>query len=205
MAKDILEAIQKTIFSAYNETSSKKVGKQIKLTEDKEEAKCREVTFEISGEVLICKFDKVVQDEEHNSLKHPLIFLSQDKPIRSLCDYIVFYKKENNKGAHNFYCLICNMKSDSTGNMEDQMLSGQILSDFIIKTAIRCYNSWNSETKNPKILLEYPPFIVKEIAIYSTIPSGVSLPKGNSKPKKNEAKRRYLLCNQEYNLDSILY
>ncbi len=129
------------------------------------------------------------------------MFLSATTPIRSLCDYLIFYKHTTQQSGEKLYVVICNMKSGNSSNMEEQMKSGTILSEFILQTAIRCHNSWNSQTKT-YIELDYNKFvkdfvIFKEIAIYSKLPPV----KGNSKPQKNPTKRSKLICDKTYQFD----
>lgn len=203
---DILASIKKTVLSYYEYKESEFLlhkGKKtniITLTEDDKKAKCREIKFEITGEILIYKFDK--QDKQAKE-KHPLSFLEAEAPLRSLVDYIIFYHKDTNKGNKKLYVIICNLKSEKAGNMDDQMLSGSILADFICKTAVRCHNSWNNSiNNNNKISLENLNIISKEIAVYSKIPSQ----EGKSKPQKNLSPRTILKCNNKiaYKLDDKL-
>ncbi len=197
---DILASIKKTVLSYYEHKESEflldKDKKVITLIEDDKEAKCNEIKFEITGEILIYKFDKKNKQVKD---KHPLLFLEPESPVRSLVDYIIFYHKDTKKGNKQLYAIICNLKSEKAGNMEDQMLSGSILADFIYKTAVRCHNSWNSSNNNKKISLENLNIIYKEIAVYSKIPPQ----EGKSKPHNNIKSRTILQCNNQdaYNLD----
>ena len=165
--KDILESIKNTVQSYYEQSTLLLDTKTniITLTEDAPNAKCKQIKFQIDGEVLIYKFDK--KDTEIKD-KHPLLFLGKTTPLRSLVDYIIFYHKNTKKGNKQLYAIICNMKSEGASNMEDQILSGTILAEFIYKTAARCHNNWNSNNDN-KISLEKPNIIFKEIAVYSDI------------------------------------
>jgi hypothetical protein len=196
--ENILAAIKAIVFSKYDETTSllNKKDKRLTLTETHPDAKCRQVIFTMIDDIVVYKFDKVVRDE-HNEIQHPLLFLEKETPIRSTCDYILFYLKTTKKGVNKLYVIICNMKSAGKSNMEEQMLAGVILGEFIAKTAFRCHNNWNSETSNK--LRE--DFIVQEIAFYSKLPSSIKNPKGVSKPQKAVTQRKNLECGKEYQLD----
>lgn len=193
---DILASIKQTVLSRYEQSNfllDKKTN-IITLTEDASNAKCKEIKFEINGEILIYKFDKKDPEIKDN---HPLLFLEKTPPLRSLADYIIFYHRNTKKENKQLYAIICNMKSENPSNMEDQMLSGVILADFIYKTAVRCHNNWNSNDSN-KISVEN--IIFKEIAVYSEIKS----PKGKMKPQNSTKQRTTLKCNNKvaYNLDT---
>jgi hypothetical protein len=197
----LLDSIKKTVYNKYLHSTAQK----IVLTETHPDANCRVISFNKTGNALVYKFDKAVKDNHNNVLNEPLLIFEETSPIRSKCDYIIFYKYFNNKKKEEvLYVLICNMKSGTKGNMEDQMKSGNILSDFILQTSIRCQNSWNSTTKN-YIELEYSTLkneniVFKEVAIYHKLP----IEKGGSKPQRNQSKRRNLECNKEYNLDQVI-
>ncbi len=199
---NILEAIKATVFSKYEETATllNKKDKKLTLIETHQDAECTKIDFEITSDILVYKFDKKVRDEQGNEIQHPLLFLEKDTPIRTTCDYILFYLKKTNKGGSKLYVIICNMKSKTKGNMEQQMLAGVILGEFITKTAFRCHNNWNSETNN-KLTEDYS---VCELAIYSKLTSAIKSSKGNLKPYKNFNKRKPLECNELHNLDAIL-
>lgn len=199
--ENILDAIKATVLSKYEEPISllNKNQKIITLTESHPDAECTEIDFEITSDILVYKFDKKVRDEQGKEIQHPLLFLEKDKPIRTTCDYILFYLKKTKKGSK-LYVIICNMKSEGKGNMEQQLLSGNILAEFITKTAFRCHNNWNSETTN-KLTEDCS---VCELPIYSKLTSAIKSSKGNLKPHKNFNKRKPLECNELYNLDTIL-
>jgi hypothetical protein len=200
--ENILAAIKATVFSKYEETTTllNKKDKKLTLIETHQDAECTKIDFEITNDILVYKFDKVVHTEKGDKIEHHLLFLEKDTPIRTTCDYILFYLKKTKKGGNKLYVIICNMKSKTKGNMEQQMSAGVILGEFIAKTAFRCHNNWNSQTGN-QLTEDYS---VCELAIYSEIPSSVTIPKGCSKPQKIYHKRKPLECNKLYNLDTIL-
>jgi hypothetical protein len=200
--ENILAAIKATVFSKYEETTTllNKKDKKLTLIETHQDAECTKIDFEITNDILVYKFDKVVHTEKGDKIEHHLLFLEKDTPIRTTCDYILFYLKKTKKGGNKLYVIICNMKSKTKGNMEQQMSAGVILGEFIAKTAFRCHNNWNSETNN-KLTEDYS---VCELAIYSKLTSATKTPKNNLKPHKNSAKRKPLECNELHNLDAIL-
>ncbi len=196
--KNILEAIKATVLSDYEETSHRwdKTQNMITLTEDGRNATCGEVKLQITDEILVYKFDKKVRDPESKEISHPLLFLEPTPPIRSTCDYLLFYLKKTRKNEK-LYVIVCNLKSETKGNMEEQMAAGAILAEFITKTAFRCHNNWNSSTTNK--LKE--DFAIKELAFYAEIPKSVVNPKGISKPQKNSPKRVNKRCDETHSLD----
>jgi hypothetical protein len=200
--ENILKAIKATVFSKYEETVTllNKKNNKLTLVEAHPDAECTKIDFEITSDILVYKFDKKVRDEQGNEIQHPLLFLEKEKPIRTTCDYILFYLKKTKKGGSKLYVIICNMKSKTKGNMEQQMLAGLLLGEFITKTAFRCHNNWNSETNN-KLNEDYS---ICELAIYSKLPSAIKTPKNNLKPHKNSTQRKPLECNELHNLDAIL-
>ena len=191
----ILEAIKATVLSGY-EYKCDKTQNIITLTEDHQYATCREVKLQITDEILVYKFDKKVRDQESKEISHPLLFLEPTPPIRSTCDYLLFYLKKTRKNEK-LYVIICNLKSETKGNMEEQMAAGAVLAEFITKTAFRCHNNWNSSTNNK--LQE--DFSIKELAFYAEIPKSVSIQKGTSKPQKNSPKRVNKRCGETHSLD----
>lgn len=195
----ILEAIQASILASYEETPHRwdKTQNIVTLTEDSPDATCREVKLEITDKILVYKFDKKVRNQDNQELSHPLLFLEPTTPIRSTCDYILFYLKKTKKGEK-LYVIICNLKSKNKGNMEEQMAAGSILAEFITKTAFRCHNNWNSSTSNQF----QEEFTIKEVAFYAKIPSSVYISKGTSKPQKN-IKRVDKICGKTYPLDQF--
>ncbi len=203
MIQELLKSIEKTIFAPY-QCSVK--GKKIVLTEDKPDATCKQVTFQKTGNALVYKFDREIKDIDNQRIKEPLLFLNETSPLRSKCDYLIFYTHTSKKGGEKLYVLICNLKSAGKGNMEDQLYSGNILADFLLQTAFRCHHAWHSSHAEKKYMGDFSQFknefvVYKEIAIYAKIP----VEKGNLKPKsKSQEKRRNLLCNKPHNLDIYL-
>lgn len=203
MIQELLKSIEKTIFAPY-QCSVK--GKEIVLTEDKPDATCKQITFQITGNALVYKFDREIKDANNQRIKEPLLFLNETSPLRSKCDYLIFYTHTTKNGGEKLYVLICNMKSGNKGNMEDQLYSGNILADFLLQTAFRCHHSWHSSNAEKKYMGDFSQFknefvVYKEVAIYSKVP----LEKGNLKVKsKQQEKRRYLACNTIKNLDTII-
>lgn len=201
MIQELLKSIEKTIFAPY-QCSVK--GKKIVLTEDKPDATCKQITFQITGNALVYKFDREVKDNDNQRIKEPLLFLNETSPLRSKCDYLIFYTHTTKNRGEKLYVLICNMKSGNKGNMEDQLYSGNILADFLLQTAFRCHQFWYAQDNKNKFDADFQQFkrdyiIVKEIAIYSKAP----VPKGNLKGQKS-TKRKILQCDNNYELHAIL-
>lgn len=207
MIENVIDAIQKIVYNPYED--AKRVNKdKLVLIETHEDAKCKEITLQLTKgrKILVYKFDQVVRDENNKDIKDPLVLFEALPPIRSKCDYIVFYHHITKKNE--MLCVaICNMKSEKKNNMEDQMLAGKDLSEYILKTAIRCLNSWNSNTEDYENI-DYDSFKkdyvkFKEIGIYSKIPSS-EIQKGTTKPKKRDNKRKNIECNKEYDFEIII-
>jgi hypothetical protein len=208
--KGLFESIKKVVLQQFEESKTRlkrtKDGLLITLTEDSTNAKCREIKFEIENkDILIFKFDKIVKDKYNNKIETIFPFLNEVKPIRSMCDYIVFYLTKSKKGNEKLYCIICNLKSEDKSNMEQQIKSGKIISEFIINTAIRCYNNWNSQIEKSKKFPEDKEIvIIKQIEVYSKKP----IYKGQTNVKLNNRNYEHnpiiLECNNQYNLDLYL-
>jgi len=204
MVEDILDAVKKTVAIEYEESGYRVKQKEketiLTLDETHKDAKCKNIEFVISNKILVYKFDKKV-NIKGIEYEHPLMFLQEEKPIRSTCDYIIFYLRKTKKDKKHLHIIICNMKSELDGNMKQQMLSGEIISKFIVGTAIRCYNNWNSETSNK---LTEDCYTIQEIAIRSKSTSSIKYPKGATK-EYNTPKRIDLECNKKYDLNTHLH
>lgn len=167
MTQEILSAIEKTIFHGYR---CPVVRDSIVLEETSKDAICKKVTFLKAQNVLVYKFDQEVEDGEGRPIKEPFLFLSNEPQVRSKCDYLIFHARENSRGEPKLYIFVCNLKSDKAGNLIDQFNSGSIFGEFLVQTAIRCLNSWNSskkgyETLDFKELLKEKVIEVKRVAI----------------------------------------
>lgn len=103
--KDLLTKISDVIVKQYSYNKVK--NKNFILVEDKSEATCREVIIQKSGKLIAFKFDKEVTIN-NQKIAEPFIFLAEEKPIRSKCDYIVFYPFEKKDGFKMFvFVCIC--------------------------------------------------------------------------------------------------
>lgn len=205
MFVDLLADIKKTIYAVYNETSRAKKN-VLRLTEDHPDASCKEVKFRFSGKLEVYKFDKKVKNAKDAEQEEPLPILDEIPPARSKCDFLIFYVHKNRKNEEKLYAIVCNLKSGSKGNMEDQMLSGGILAEFLLQTAIRCHNFWNSNTPNfedldYQALCRDKKIIFREIAVYSKMP----IEKGGTKPSSAKSSRVNKPCNAEHDLDTSIH
>jgi hypothetical protein len=127
MPNNILHQIDQLIFNGYKE---KITPSQIELIEGDPKASCRKAKIIYSGYIIIYKFDKVIKSREDI-----FPFMNDLPRAKSICDFIIFYIKEDN-----LYCIGCNMKSRNPHNNKDQLDAGVILGQFITKTAQRFLN-----------------------------------------------------------------
>lgn len=114
------------------------------LTETSKQATCREARFKKTHDIAVFKFD-----EKSKGIKDKFPFFKEDSPNKSMCDYLIFYAYKND--IHKTYCFVCNLKSGNTHNNSDQLEAGRIFGEFIIKTAIRVYNSEMSNKPQRRI------------------------------------------------------
>jgi hypothetical protein len=202
MTQDILAAIEKTIFPGYR---CPLVRDSIVLVEESKDAVCKKVTFLEAVNVLVYKFDQLIDDADGKPIKEPFLFLSKESPIRSKCDYLIFHARENSKGQPKLYIFVCNLKSDQAGNLIDQFNSGSIFGEFLVQTAIRCLNSWSSSKKgfdalDYRMLLKEKMIEVKGVAIGTKkypIQKGYNVPGPQSTMKQ-------LNCNEVHNFMTLL-
>jgi hypothetical protein len=206
MVFQLLDAIKKSIFSDYNETKYRVKNKKLVLIEDALQATCREVVFSFEGEVLVYKFDKKIKDKDGRDIQNPLILFNEETPLRTLCDYIVFYAVERNEKSF-LYVFVCNLKSKNASNMEQQMLGGNDLAMYLLKTSIRYYNAINGSSKNFIEIDEKwlkSTVKLKEIAIYAELPSFIAKEKRKTKVKTEEKVRYTIKCNDQHDLDRFI-
>jgi hypothetical protein len=199
MVFELLKSIEKVVFERYNCAVK---NNRIELAETHPDAACKNLTIKDAIDVLVYKFDRSIKDFEGNVIKEPFPFLSAESPVRSKCDYIIFHARKDHKGREKLYVLICNMKSKQKSNMQDQLKSGRILSEFILNTSIRCQDQWKSNqsgyvpmsSNELKSIVEW-----KEIAITTATPFS----KGKSKIRGGN-KSQMIECNKTYPLESLL-
>ena len=181
MTHDILAAIERTIFPGYR---CPVVRDSIVLEENAKDAICKKVTFLDAQNVLVYKFDQVVDDPDGKPIKEAFLFLSKEDRVRSKCDYLIFHARENAKGQPKLYVFVCNLKSGTAGNLIDQFHSGSILGESLVQTAIRCLNAWSSSKKgfdalDFKALVKEKMIEIKGVAIGTKrlpIQKGYNLP-----------------------------
>ena len=192
---DLLTKIKDTITKEYNYRKFKH-GNFI-LTESGRQASCREVIIRKTNDIVAYKFDKEVTIE-NNSIKEPFLFLSSGI-ARSKCDYILFYPFEKRSGSK-IYVFVCNLKSRNIANNDDQLKSGEFFSEFLIKTAIRCFNHDNAS--NPTNYDFKNDVKIKKV-LFANLPNS---PKGYCKPSKRNQKEKdflYFKCSETCDLDTI--
>jgi hypothetical protein len=170
---DLLHEVRLVITKEYQYKKSK--NRNIILTEDNKQASCREVIIKKSGDILVYKFDKEVSIDG-NRVEDPFIFLSSGI-ARSKCDFILFYPYEK-RNSLKMYVFVCNLKSKNLGNNFDQLNSGEIFAEFLIKTVIRCFNHENAKNSNRYIFKNHVK--IKNI-LFANLPF---VPKGLCKPKE---------------------
>lgn len=164
MQIDYLAAIKRVILDGYFVPQT---GTTVRLVEEANKSSgCQEVNFKNAENVIVFKFDQTVTSNG-KKIVEPFPFLSEESPARSKCDYILFHIRER-RGEVAIFVIVCNLKSGKQGNMLDQLHSGTILGEFILKTAIRCLNSW-MENQKGFVPLEYSRLqkriVFREVAI----------------------------------------
>lgn len=143
----LLTRIQKTIIPQYQHKLNKKeqTGGMFILTETDPSAKCKEARFTRSiPNLLVYKFDQKVKDPDGKIIDEPLAFFQKGKE-RAKCDYFIFYPFTKGKEIK-LFVFVCNLKSNTTGNNKDQLLAGEDLGNYLVTTAIRCFNAENEGT-----------------------------------------------------------
>jgi hypothetical protein len=102
------------------------------LREDAKEAVCKIAKFKYArGSVLAYKFDKI----ENGKMIELFPFFTNQKDLKKMCDFILFY--ENEKGK--LFVILCNLKSSLSGTNDKQMKAGQTFADFILATTQRVF------------------------------------------------------------------
>ncbi len=200
MVFEVLQSIQKTIYAPY--------GRKVKdnllvLTEDQSKT-CRWIHFRDAHDVLAYKFDQEVRDSNGNDVREPLIFLSDESPSRSKCDYVLFHARQSSKGQLKLHVFICNMKSGNAANMDEQLRAGRDFAEYLLQTSIRCHNAWN-ENKAGYRRMNYDEFRreyveFREVAIANKRFSEQK----NASKVRNGNKRKLLECEREYELNFLL-
>lgn len=190
----LIDSIRKTVHKSY---ACSVTGKTIRLTEDDAcaKGKCEWVELEHDGSPLVYKFDQRVKQEGHD-VHEPLLLFEATPPIRSKCDYIIFWPKKNKAGDELLYIFVCNLKSHDIGNSPDQIESGKALADYILRTAVRCHNYWHSQ-KKAEHKVQFETFRIKQVRVVSILfsmkdrrkmPSANLTRKGRNKDRYESAK-----------------
>ena len=130
----MLEAIKNTIFGGYHYPCN---GNKFTLTEDSKSAKCKEAKFEVKDgdQYLVFKFDPPKKIKRNGEDIEQLFSVFEEGTYQSICDYIIFYQKSSG----GLFAIICNLKSDHSGNNKIQISAGEIFANFIYQTAKRVF------------------------------------------------------------------
>jgi len=92
------------------------------------------------------------------------------------------------------FVFVCNLKSGRLANNEDQMKSGEILAEFLIKTAIRCFNHDNASKGQS---YDFEKDVKIKRILFANFPS---VPKGTSKPTSDNYFHK---CSVACDLDAL--
>ena len=127
----LIAKIEDILYKGYKDSVS--IGSFI-LKETGKGAKCKKANFKSSNNVIVYKFDKELKSPRKD--KFPFFNDGENyKGLRSMCDYIMFYKK-----TEKYFVIICNIKSDNKSNNASQLKAGKIFSEFITNTVKRINN-----------------------------------------------------------------
>jgi len=149
----MLGEIKAILYPAYNVN---KTGNVFILEETGKEASCKEAKFEAKNEYLIYKFDQSIQ-RDRVKIKQLFPFYNAGN-ASAMCDYIIFYKKNDSR----LFAVICNLKSKNKNNNSGQIKAGEIFSQFLFNTAKRLYPDTFSSIK-----LEIKNVLFSSIRLYS--------------------------------------
>lgn len=210
--ENVFDALEKIVFPSYNETKQtiSNQGATCKLTFREEGANTRCEKFTLTSSLplsgknfLVFKFDKKVENSIGVDIEEPFLFLSEEKTVRSKCDFIAFYLHINKKET-TLYALLINLKSCNRGNMEDQLNAGEILCKFLLETAIRYQNLKSSSDAEKKISQKLASLNIKykkiEVLYQPPARKGTTQPHRDSK----QLKTHRLSCDKEYALATLL-
>jgi hypothetical protein len=126
----MLKYIEQVIFEGYREKTSTA---GCLLKESNPEAKCKKAKLAYTGEILAYKFDKKVTRNK-KSIKDLFPMLNDLPNLKKMCDFIVFYER-NNK----LFVILCNLKSNNADSSSQQMKVGELLAEFIVGMTKRLF------------------------------------------------------------------
>lgn len=146
-SKHILQHIDEIIFPGYKENI---VGNTFTLKEKNKGAKCNKGIIQKSEQALVYKFDEPVK-----KIDDIFPFLNNVEGVKAMCDYVIFYFKENE-----LFVFLCNLKSGNKHNCTDQWEAGKIFCEFILKTLLR--------TSKISTKIKYRRILFSSTALYKT-------------------------------------
>jgi hypothetical protein len=176
----LLSKIDEIINSSYKESG-------LLLSEDNV-TECQPIRIDKTGVIRIYKFDKAIA-----GIKQLFPFYN-DGRARSMCDFIIFYPKEDV-----LFVFICNLKSKQLTNSRDQVFAGHIFSKFIVQTAARCCNEQDYLSEN-KIAFRALIFSQKIFSKSVTNSKKLKYQTDNSR-----LPYQYLKCGEPCDLDALCH
>ncbi|MCC7429757.1 hypothetical protein IT568_02820 [bacterium] len=178
MTNKFLQQLSKLIVQDYEHKLTEQEQELFSLPEKSEAATCKTAKFKKAKEqeILIYKFDE-------NQDKFP--FFKDLEKAKSMCDYILFYAKGENK----IFVFICNLKSKNTNNNSEQMRAGEIFADFLSKTVKRL-----GKDKLSKIKIRFKWILFSKITN-----KGTSKPQGTGK----KIKEHFFTCDNTCDIETV--
>jgi len=139
----MLEEVAKSIVNSYRVNLLNE--ETFDLFEHNPNSICKIARFKKkNGKVLVYKFDRVVtlMDSKGQNIEIKTIFpffndSEAIKGLKAMADYIIFYQGEINA---NINVIICNMKSELTGNNKNQMDAAEHFVYFILNSINRQFH-----------------------------------------------------------------
>jgi hypothetical protein len=156
----------------------------LRLEENAPQAMCRLVLLETQRRALVYKFDKGSGPNHPQSIhQRKLPFMVAMPGVEQMCDFVIFL----DDGPHRTYVVLANLKSTKAGNNENQLRAGELFTDFITQTILRCQNMHPDDHH----------FVFRRILFMSS-----NIPKGRTKPSPLLHNDHYVLpCGVPINLD----
>lgn len=155
----------------------------LQLEENAPQALCRLVMLETSRRALVYKFDKGGINGSSQVHQRKLPFLNALPGVEQMCDFVIFL----DDGPDQTIVVLANLKSTKAGNNENQLKAGQLFTEFIIQTILRCEHIFPDEHN----------FVFRRILFMSQ-----NIPKGSTKPSPINEREHYVLpCGVKINLD----
>jgi hypothetical protein len=183
----MLELLSQYILPQYQEPQRphKPMAKHIlRLEENSPQALCKMVLLETEKRALVYKFDKG-SGPNHSTLlqQRRLLFLNAMPGVEQMCDFIIFLENSPSQT----FIILANLKSTKVGNNESQLKAGEIFTEFITQTILRCQNMTSDDHT----------FIFRRLLFMSH-----NIPKGRTKPSTHFYNEPHILpCGVTINLD----